>query len=107
MGLILGTHDHAISKVEGGRSDGKVIGRNEATLPGKRGEQVGPAVGDLRTEGNDRHSRQERVNLGPTTRRAGGCIGQSDTDQQLCVHDGRERNGLPADGGDGLIPGSG
>ncbi len=33
MGLVARTNEHTISKMEGGRGDGKVIGRNQATLP--------------------------------------------------------------------------
>ncbi len=90
MGLVARTNEDTISEMEGGRGDGKVIGRDQATLPAEDCERIRPALSDLRAELDDRDSRQEGVDLGLATRRTRRRIGQLHTDQQLCIDNGRE-----------------
>ncbi len=104
MGLIVRANEHTISKMEGGRGDGKVIGRNQATLPAEDCEQIRPALSDLRAEWDDRDSRQEGVDLGLAARRTRRCVGQLHTDQQLCVDNGREDGRSIADRGKNAFP---
>lgn len=103
----LGADEHTEAKVEGGRRNRKVVGRDEAALSAERREQLSPALGDLATKLDSRHSRKEGIYLGTASRCAGWCVGQVDTDHEFRVDDSREDDGLVADGGKGLFPGSG
>ncbi len=96
MGLIVGADEDTEAEMESGRGYGTVVCGDETTLAMQDREQISPALGDLRTELDDRDSRDEGVDLGPAARCPVGSLRQPDPHQKFGVDDGRDGGRLIA-----------
>lgn len=98
VGLIVGADEDTEAEMESGRGYGKVVCGDETALAMQDREQIGPALSDLRTELDDRDSRDEGVDLGTAALCPVRSFRQPDPHQKFGVDDGRDGGRLIADG---------
>jgi len=104
MGFIGGPDKHAESLVQGRGGYGQIIGGDQPAAALERHEEVRPALGDFGPERDDRHSRDEGVDLGATARRARGGGREVHADQQLRLHYRGQHGGFVAQRREGRLP---
>jgi hypothetical protein len=107
MGFVSGADEHAKPEVRGCGGDGKVVGRNEPALSGQGREEVGPALGDLGTELDDRDPGDEAIDLGAPGGSARRAVCQPDARQQFRVDDRRDGRRFIGDVREGVLPRAG
>ncbi len=98
MVLIVGANENTEAEMESGRGNGKVVCGDETALAMQDREQISPALGDLRTELDDRDYRDEGVDLGTPARCPVRSLSQPDPHQKFSINDGRDGSRLIADG---------
>src|SRR3990172_1065587 len=78
---------------------------DERALPAQIREELGPALGDLPPELDDRNPRRESGDLRAAARSPSGAAGEPDAYQELSVHDRREDDGFLTEIGEHPLPG--
>lgn len=94
MRVVVRSGKQVKAEVQRRGGDSDVVRRDQLSLPAQRGEEFGPARGDLSIELDDANGVDKRRD--PRTARSGPfrTAGEGCTDQQLGVYDRRKRHHL-------------
>lgn len=79
-------------ELQRGGGDDEVVRRDQPAGSAEHGEELGPALGDLAPELDERHPGDERVDLGAPGRRSRRGIRELHAGEQFGVDDRREGN---------------